>query len=115
MEGLMLNENDFTCLAKNGHTLKVLNLEAICGRPYTNYGNCMENLIKQCVNLTELNFSNALRDEYVTILVNNINPNIMKLDISGNQVNDDHIYTLVERCKKITELNLRCTSITVHR
>ena len=36
----------------------------------------------------------------------------MKLDISGNQVNDEHIDTLVKRCNKISELNLRCTSIT---
>lgn len=66
MEGLMLNEDDFGHLAQVGQTLKVLNLEAICGRPYTNYGNCMEHLMKKCAQLTDLNFSNALRDEYVT-------------------------------------------------
>ena len=115
LEGLMLTEDDFKHLAQNGQTLKVLNLEETCGRPdmWSSPTNCIQYLFRKCVNLTELNFSNAiLGDEHVTVLINNITHNILKLDISGNEVNDEHIEILVKRCNKITELNLRCTLIT---
>jgi hypothetical protein len=44
-----------------------------------------------------------------------LTPNILKLDLGsgGYQKDEDkHVNTLVQRCNKITELNLRDTSIT---
>ena len=48
----------------------------------------------------------------VCALVENLTPNILKLDLGGRQVEDKHVTTLVQRCKKIKELKLSHPSIT---
>ena len=54
-----------------------------------------------------------LPDRHVCALVNNLTPNILKLNLGSQQcVMDEHVKTLVLRCNKITELNLSATSIT---
>ena len=46
-------------------------------------------------------------------LVDNLTPNILKLNLGSHHcVEDHHVYSLVRRCKNITELDLSGTSIT---
>ena len=52
-------------------------------------------------------------DSHVCALVDNLSPNILKLNLCAQQcVNDKHVNTLVQRCQKITELDLSFTEIT---
>ena len=99
----------------------------------------IQNLFQKCVELSELNFSldfsyagapgrriwftgNAFEfkrfekfqeRELLSAIVNNLTPKILKVDLSYNRnLEDNHVMALVKRCSKITELNLRGTSIT---
>ena len=116
MENLVLKTEDFRQIGKNGTTLKVLNLADIgLLTPYSNRTKTIKNLFKRCVELIELNFSNSWFDEseLFTAIAYNLTPKIMKVDLSSNlNLEDRHVMTLVERCKKITELDLSFTSIT---
>ena len=54
-----------------------------------------------------------MEDPHICALVENLTPNILKLDLGYQKcVEDKHVNTLVRRCKKITELDLKSTSIT---
>ena len=54
-----------------------------------------------------------LLDKNLCALVNNLTPNILKLNLASQDfLKDKHVKTLVSRCKKITELNLSFTPIT---
>ena len=71
-------------------------------------------IVSDCIVLTELNLRDScLSDESIMCLVNNLTETIEKLDLNGNlNVKDRHVITLVNRCKKITDLNLMVTSIS---
>ena len=54
-----------------------------------------------------------LRDQHVCALVDNLTPNILKLNLASQRfVRDKHVNTLVRRCSKITELDLSLIFIT---
>ena len=116
MENLGLESEDTNHIGKNGQTLKVLDLSGVRPRGgFQNPTEAIKNLFKSCVELIELNFSNSwfYESELFTALVYNLTPKIMKVDFSSNlNLKDRHVLTLVERCKKITELDLSFTSIT---
>ena len=121
MENLGLESEDTNHIGKNGQTLKVLDLSGVCPcGGFQNPTEAIKNLFKSCVELIELNFSNTwfnqgfYESEIFTALVYNLTPKIMKVDFSSNHtvLKDRHVMTLVERCQKITELNLSFTSIT---
>ena len=116
MENLGLESEDTNHIGKNGQTLKVLDLSGVCPcGGFQNPTEAIKNLFKSCVELIELNFSNSwfYESELFTALVYNLTPKIMKVDFSSNlNLKDRHVLTLVERCKKITELDLSFTSIT---
>jgi hypothetical protein len=77
-----------------------------------------------CPQLTELNLNHGvgvttifgdkiLLDKNLCALVNNLTPNILKLNLGSQDfLKDKHVKSLVSRCKKITELNLSFTPIT---
>ena len=116
MQNLGLESEDTNHIGKNGQTLKVLDLSGVRPRGgFQNPTEAIKNLFKSCVELIELNFSNSWfhESELFTALVYNLTPKIMKVDFSSNlNLKDRHVLTLVERCKKITELDLSFTSIT---
>ena len=116
MENLGLESEDTNHIGKNGQTLEVLDLSGVCPcGGFQNPTEAIKNLFKSCVELIELNFSNSwfYESELFTALVYNLTPKIMKVDFSSNlNLKDRHVLTLVERCKKITELDLSFTSIT---
>ena len=72
----------------------------------------IEDVVRNCVNLTEFTpFTLELHDE-VLKLVEGITPIIKKLNLNFiYKVESQHVKILVERCKKLTELNLRRTHI----
>ena len=105
----MLNREDINHIGENGQTLKVLNLAEVRWSYDTSL------MLKRCVELNELNFSNLgpYLSDIFTALVDNLTPKILKVDLSRNKkLKDIHVMTLVKRCTKITELNLSYTSIT---
>ena len=113
MEHLLLDSEDIEHICQNFRTLKVLNLAGV--NFWSNYYPSLK-LFKQCVELKELNLSNwcgNVTPKDMTAILSNLNPKILKLDLSCNCfLGDHHLKTLVERCNKITELNLGSTSIT---
>ena len=84
----------------------------------------IQKLFTKCPQLTELNLNHGigvttifgdkiLLDKNLCALVNNLTPNILKLNLGSQDfLKDKHVKTLVSRCKKITELNLSFTPIT---
>ena len=75
-------------------------------------------IVKNCVNLTELNLGSVnLFENSLHYLVNNLTPKISKLSLRGcgncQILTDEHVKTLVTRCNKLTELNLSsCYKLT---
>ena len=120
MDNLTLKTHNIEQICQNGETLRILSLGQ-CTLPMTYHrAEWIERLFIRCHQLTEVNFSisrNALHGSNVHsdvyALVDNLTPNVLKLDLAyQNFVNDKHVNTLVQRCNKITELNLSDTSIT---
>ena len=106
-------------ICQNGETLKILSLEG-CNIDFCQRTGLVEKLIIKCSQLTELNiskgigglFSNSiLLDQHVCALVENLTPGILKLNLASQEVTDEHVHTLVSRCKKLTELDLSFTGI----
>ena len=138
IERLSLSSEFVKHIIQNGKTLKVLDIGSGGLNPVTG-PKLIQNLFKKCVELSELNFSldfsyagapgrriwftgNAFEfkrfekfqeRELLSAIVNNLTPKILKVDLSYNRnLEDSHVMALVKRCSKITELNLRGTSIT---
>ena len=134
LEKLSLTANSINIInniGKNGQTLKVLKLgldlfSIIVNLNCQNVGNgikAIEKLFKSCVELDELTVSAGIYWDsdfgmYLTAMVNNLTPNIRKVDLScyksgESYLQDEDVKLLVERCNRITELNLEGrTSIT---
>ena len=96
---------------RNGQTLQTLDLTATNG-PGTNQRflpHDMLLILNNCLLLKEIDFSGCrLSGNCVELLVNQLSPNIKKLTLGafGMYILDEHIATLVSRCKRITSLNL---------
>ena len=118
MEGLMLTSKMAASICKNGKTLQVLNLSCRSDLlfytdtilNYTEYtevrnGN-FQAIIKHCQELKEVDMANVndnpqLTEDDLEFLVKNISPNIVRLNLSNQNVEDDHIKILLNRCNKI--------------
>ena len=96
---------------RNGQTLETLDLTATNG-PGTIQQflpHDMLLILNNCLQLKEIDFSGcSLSETCVELLVNQLSPNIEKLTLGafGMYILDEHIATLVSRCKRITSLNL---------
>ena len=110
---LTLYDEDVKHIIQNGETLKVLDFRYFyC---YETNTKLIQNLIKKCFELSELNFSSIFskQSEILSAIVNNLSPNVLKVDLGYNgNLKDSHVMSLVKRCSKITELVLNGTSIT---
>ena len=72
----------------------------------------IQDIINNCVNLREFTPFRLESESEVLTLVEGITPNIRKLNLSFMiKVESQHVQILVERCKKLKELNLRRTHI----
>ena len=102
---------------QNGQTLKVLNLECVNISHYWQL-QTLKHIIDNCVNLEEISFmsgknSVSFIEDTIDYLVNNLTENVrqLKLNIQPN-LNDEHVKTLVSRCKRIAALDLSHCNIT---
>ena len=114
-EKLTINSDVIDHICQNGNTLQVLSLANIKSSniDYHHRTELIKKLLTSCPKLTELKLKcNRFFGPHVCALVENLPANILKLDLSRQDVNDKHVKTLVTRCNKIKELNLRFASIT---
>ena len=102
-------------ICKNGKTLEILNLNY----SFTEESSYLQEIIKSCQELKEVNLtfvahslSETLSYEDLEFLAENISPNVEELNLSGLDVKDDHVETLLRRCNKIKALSLEATLIT---
>ena len=73
----------------------------------------VKKIIDNCSELTDFSISDAsLSNESITYICKNLTSNALRLDISSNQVKDEHIQSLVERCKNLEHLDLSRTIVT---
>jgi len=106
---------------QNGQTLKILNLRNCEG---TNSHidrdldfESVKIITDFCKNLREIDFSGSIGStnsgDSIRYLVNNITTNIEKIDFGNvTNIDDDDVRILVQRCQKISTLNLDYTNIT---
>ena len=101
--GVKLHSSGIEQIIQNGETLRSLSLGPLELRP-----ELIQNLFIKCHQLTEVNMD---CNSYAQIcaLVKNLTPNILKLSIRNYRVKGEHVATLVQRCKKITELDFGWT------
>ena len=121
VDNLILNSREIEQICQNGETLQNLSLEG-CDIGYYHRTELIQKLFTKCHQLTELNIykysgnmvgNNILLDQHICALVDNLTPNILRLNFGCQEsVQDKHVKTLVRRCNKITELDLSGTSIT---
>jgi len=112
LENIILKSSDIEQICQNGETLRILSLVKMeLGHKTTEM---IQKLFTKCHQLTEvnMNWSGGIHDSHVSALVDNLTPNILKLNLGGQQVKDEHVNTLVRRCNKITELDLSETDVT---
>ena len=115
MRNLQLTPKMVASICKNGKTLQILNLN----HSYTKESGYLQEIIVSCQELKEVNLtfvshslSENLSYEDLGFLAENIPPNVEELDLSGLDVKDDHVETLLRRCNKIKALSLEATLIT---
>ena len=118
VDNVKLMPHDIDQICQNGKTLGILSLGQSILPPICNRTILIQKLFTKCHQLTEVNMvrclsSAGLRYPHVCALVDNLTPNILKLNLGSQKcIEDDHVNTLVQRCNKITELDLSCTPIT---
>ena len=121
MEGLHVTSTMGIGICKNGKTLQVLNLnhsivndklytycrvrQVISRRPN------FQSIIKCCQELKELDLNyingrDGLSDDNLKFLAENLATNVEKLNLSNQNVEDDHVKMLLSRCNKIKILFL---------
>ena len=69
-------------------------------------------IVENCLALEELNIAFGLSDYLITQLCKNLPLNILKLELNFGLFNDDHLQTVVKRCKKLQSLDIRDTAVT---
>ena len=145
VSGLKLDSDDIQYICQNSKTLQVLDLEGCkfdlhklkesqIGQTwedlkleYCNFRTkSIQDLLKNCAHLTELNFCvhndnenvDWLLDPQIQALVDNLTPTILKVALGFHKnFQDEHVKKLVKRCNKITHLYLtspRITNNSVH-
>ena len=114
VENLTLNPCDIEQICQNGETLQILDLDG-CTIDFEHRTELIQKLFTKCSQLTELNIykgfgsspriaNNFLLDAHICSLVDNLTPNILKLNLATQPwLRDKHVNTLVGRCNKITE------------
>ena len=121
VDDLSLDSFAIEKICQNGETLRILSLDR-CNIDYNQRTELIQKLFTKCSQLIEVNLNKGiggcwgneiLLDPHLFALIDNLTPNILKLDLSCQKcLEDNHVETLVQRCNKITELELSYTSIT---
>jgi len=97
---------------QNGNTLQTLNLHKTRGLNLDLES--FQSIIDNCVNLEEVNlYGTNLTGLQINYLANNLTKKIAKLCLQSEEnLTDEHVKSLVFRCKKLTTLDLGDTKIT---
>ena len=98
------------CLPKIGKRLKCLNFVNRDIPQYSTYW--VDLIVKNCLDLEELNITIGLPDYLITELCENLPLNIVKLELNFALFNDDHLQKVVKRCKKLQSLDIRYTAVS---
>lgn len=95
---------------QNGQSLKVLDMCLTKGLNLSS----IKTIVRSCDELTEVNLgSTNLPEDAIDYLTKNITTTIEKLSLGWERsLKDEHVQNLVERCHKLSVLNLQCTSVT---
>ena len=115
IEGLLLTPKMADGICKNGKTLQALNINDA----YNNYYNTLDNtvlngdletIMKCCQQLKNLDFISGndvwLNDDSIKFLVENISPNVVRLNLNNIAINYGNLKKLLSRCNKIKVLIL---------
>ena len=103
-------KNLASLIIQNAATLKVLDMSYDLGLSFKD----MKHIMSNCVNLTEVSFSNSrLSSQSTEALLKYLPPNILKLNLAGLTITDDNICKMVTKCRKIIELDLCGTRVTL--
>ena len=104
---------------QNRNTLQILDLKGSTELDFES----IQFIVNNCTELTEINvgrncygkYDGELSEESINYLANNLTEKLVRLNL-GNQtfVTDEHVMKLIPRCKKLRELNLDGTSITLN-
>ena len=130
MEGLLITSKMAVSICKNGSTLQVLNLnhsfveDTFDSLDYNLPNGDFQSIIKGCQQLKELdlNYVIATNDAYenerlsdydLEILAKNISPNVEKLNLINQYVEDEHVKIMLSRCNKIKVLTLEILFISI--
>ena len=114
MKRVLLTPTIAINICKNGKTLQKLNLNySVCGvyGPPSRFGSdsYLQEIIKQCQELREIDFDGSdegLKSEDLRFLVENISPNIEKLNLKSSCYLDEFVKILLTRCNKIKSFSL---------
>ena len=113
---LPLDSDAIQYICQNGQSLQVLDMAGCNIIPWNLTS--LQNLFINCTHLTELNICghntiNTLLVPHIQALVDNLTPTILKLGLAHQtNLEDESVKKLVERCHKITDLDLSWTEIT---
>jgi hypothetical protein len=115
MRGVWITPKMAHSICKNGKTLQILNLnyssvEALCN-PFVDELNYLQEILKCCQELKEINFNEVEGLDDLEVLVKNIPPNVEQLYLSRVNVTDDHVKILLSRCNKIKLISISVGSV----
>ena len=111
MNGLKLTLDMIKSICiQNGKTLEVLTFTACPNLDYE----MIYLIVKKCSNLIEVSLAETnLPDYFINFFVNTITPNIEKLNFNSLfHLRDEHVKVLVNRCNKLSVLNLGVSCIS---
>lgn len=116
LEKLSMSSLDFKAspyvpsIIRNSSTLKFLNLSDCNGLDFKQ----IKRIFSACKELKEVKFEmiDGLCPDSISFISNNLPKAIEKVSLNQLKVDDNHLNTLVSRCKNIVELNLCQTLIT---
>ena len=95
------------------------NLKVLCLNLVELHFESVKKIIDECNNLSDFGISatalksgTGLTKQSISYICTNLTPNVLKIDLSSNEVEDEHIQSLVERCKNLEHLDICETLIT---
>ena len=97
------------------------NLKVLCLNLVELHFESIKKIIDECNNLTDFGISGTglasgkgLTQQSIAYICTNLTPNVLKIDLSSNEVRDEHIQSLVQRCKNLEHLDI-CETLVMYK
>ena len=97
------------------------NLKVLCLNLVELHFESVKKIIDECNNLTDFGISGrgltsgiGLTKESIAYICTNLTPNVLKIDLSSNEVRDEHIQSLVQQCKNLEHLDI-CETLVMYK